>query len=87
MMDTDPFLWIGIGIADPYPFPDPDPDSPFVTQSRSSLSDPIPIRIGSPIQDRRSMIAILPITSHTIRVIPNLGSSRMKTDIYIYIYI
>ena len=54
MMGTDPFLWIGIGIAYHYPFPDPDPL--FLTRSRS----------GS---DRRSMIAILPITVYNICIL------------------
>ena len=49
MMGTDHFLWIGIGITDTYPFPDPDPL--FLTLSL----------FGS---DRRSMIAILPITAN-----------------------
>ena len=40
MMGTDPFLWIGI--ADPYP----DPNHPFITDPL-----PIPIRIGSQIND------------------------------------
>ena len=47
MKGTVPFLWIGIGIADPNPFPIP---------ILHSLADPlqiqIPIRIGSPINDR-----------------------------------
>ena len=51
-MGTDPFLCSGI--AHPYPFSDPDllfilPDPLFIT--RSSLSYPTPIRIGSPIND------------------------------------
>ena len=47
MMGTDPFLWIGIGIADPILFP---------ISILHSLSDhlPIPIRIGSPINDRHT---------------------------------
>ena len=57
MMGTHPFLWIGI--ADPDIFP-----------ILHSLPDPLPIPI--PIRsDRRSMIAILPITVYTIYIYYN----------------
>ena len=67
MMGTDPFLWIGIWIADPYPSPDPDYDSPFFTRS---IADPVPDPLfltrsrSRSESDRRSRIAILPITEY-----------------------
>ena len=57
MMFTDLFFWIGD--FDPYPFTDPDP--PFVTRFFANPDHLFltPFRSRS---ERRSMIAILPIT-------------------------